>query len=230
MTANVPTEREIAESRAGAIAAPQSISVFDCTPKEMLVRVTDVANTLKDVITQQGFEVKIGAGRHLKVEGWSTLGMMMGFMPREKSVIANDDGSFTAEVEIVNVANNKVIGCGSGLCGDPSDSHWPKKPAHARRSMAITRATGRAYRLGMGWIVTLAGYSPTPAEEMPENPIQAQPTTKKFDMGNEDHCSQLASYLTAKKVSIKKWQRIETIMNGKDFTHNTVDQVISQLK
>jgi hypothetical protein len=48
--------------------------------------------------------------------------------------------------------------------------------------MAITRATGKAYRLGLSWIVTLAGYSPTPYEEMDgivvdEKP--SKPTTPK---------------------------------------------------
>ena len=32
--------------------------------------------------------------------------------------------------------------------------------------MALTRATGKAFRLGFSWIITLAGYEATPAEEM----------------------------------------------------------------
>lgn len=35
------------------------------------------------------------------------------------------------------------------------------------RSMAVTRATGKAFRLGFSWVMVMAGYSPTPAEEMP---------------------------------------------------------------
>jgi ABC-type proline/glycine betaine transport system substrate-binding protein len=50
--------------------------------------------------------------------------------------------------------------------------------------MAITRATGKAYRLGLSWIVTLAGYQPTPAEEMfdidiPQDPKPAKKTAPK---------------------------------------------------
>ena len=32
--------------------------------------------------------------------------------------------------------------------------------------MAITRATGKAFRLSFSWIMKLAGFQPTPAEEM----------------------------------------------------------------
>ena len=38
----------------------------------------------------------------------------------------------------------------------------------ARRSMAQTRATGKACRLAFSWIMALAGYEPTPAEELPD--------------------------------------------------------------
>ena len=34
--------------------------------------------------------------------------------------------------------------------------------------MAVTRATGKAYRLGFSWIIKLAGYEATPAEEIPQ--------------------------------------------------------------
>jgi len=42
--------------------------------------------------------------------------------------------------------------------------------------MAITRATGKAFRLAFSWIVVLAGYEATPAEEIVE--AEARPATK----------------------------------------------------
>ena len=45
---------------------------------------------------------------------------------------------------------------------------WSTRPRYARRSMAQTRATGKACRLAFSWIMALAGYEPTPAEEMPD--------------------------------------------------------------
>lgn len=40
------------------------------------------------------------------------------------------------------------------------------RPRFARRSMALTRATGKACRLALSWIMALAGYQSCPAEEM----------------------------------------------------------------
>ncbi len=47
-----------------------------------------------------------------------------------------------------------------------SEETWSRREDFALRSMAETRAESRAYRRAIGWIVHLAGYSPTPAEEM----------------------------------------------------------------
>jgi hypothetical protein len=43
---------------------------------------------------------------------------------------------------------------------------WGSRPKYARRSMAVTRATGKAFRISFSWIMSLAGYATTPAEEM----------------------------------------------------------------
>ncbi len=47
--------------------------------------------------------------------------------------------------------------------------------------MAITRATGKACRLAFSWIMTLAGYDPTPAEELVDDqaPKRKKATPKK---------------------------------------------------
>ena len=44
-----------------------------------------------------------------------------------------------------------------------------KVPAFQLRSMAQTRACSKAFRNSLSWIVMMAGYSPTPAEEMTGN-------------------------------------------------------------
>jgi hypothetical protein len=41
--------------------------------------------------------------------------------------------------------------------------------------MAQTRATGKACRLAFSWIMSLAGYEPTPAEEIPLSDEPPQP-------------------------------------------------------
>ena len=86
------------------------------------------------------------------------------------------DGSYEAKVDLILIATGKVIGGASALCG-MDEKRWVKADRYARRSMAITRATGKAYRLAFAWIVAMAGYEPTNAEEMPFEP-QKPPQSK----------------------------------------------------
>jgi len=92
-------------------------------------------------------------------------------------VTVHEDGTYEATVSLIRVNDGAVIGRGSAICGMDEDT-WATRPNYARRSMAITRATGKAYRLGFSWIMTLAGYEPTPAEEM-DGVVAERPQTKK---------------------------------------------------
>ena len=47
-----------------------------------------------------------------------------------------------------------------------SEKSWAGRDDFALRSMAQTRATSKALRMPLGFVVTLAGYLATPAEEM----------------------------------------------------------------
>ena len=47
------------------------------------------------------------------------------------------------------------------------EQNWRSRDDYALRSMAQTRATGKAMRLPLGFVMSLAGYEATPAEEMP---------------------------------------------------------------
>ena len=144
----------------------QSAALLDLRPADMVVRATEIANVLKDVIKQQKLTVKIGPNEHVKAEGWATMGSMLNVLPKERQVIEHPDGSFEAYVDLVNMRTGVIVGGGSAICG-AEEQRWKKAERYARRSMAITRATGKAYRLCFAWVMALAGYNTTPAEEMP---------------------------------------------------------------
>ena len=132
-----------------------------------------MADALADVIERQKLATAIQGRRYVKVEGWTTLGIMLGVVPREVGTI-EQDGVYIAVVELVRMADGACISRASAECGsdDELDRYgkpvWSGRPRYARRSMAQTRATGKACRLAFSWIMALAGYEPTPAEEMPD--------------------------------------------------------------
>jgi hypothetical protein len=140
-------------------------------PGGLVKRATEVATVLASIIKDRKLASSIQGKEFVRVEGWSTLGAMLGVLPREVSVARQEDGGYVAVVELIRIHDGAIIGRGSALVGmDEKDRKgrltWAGRAEYARRSMAITRATGKAYRLGFSWIMALAGYEPTPAEEM----------------------------------------------------------------
>jgi hypothetical protein len=134
-----------------------------------------MANALAELIRAQGLASRIQGREYVQVEGWTTLATMLGVTAREVATVETD-GVFTATVELVRMSDGAVISRASAECGSPDELDrrgkplWANRPRYARRSMAQTRATGKACRLAFSWIMRLAGYEPTPAEEMPDDP------------------------------------------------------------
>jgi len=143
------------------------------TPHDVIVQATIIAKELAGIVKANKLSNVIQGRQFVKVEGWSTMGAMLGVLPREMPELFKsfEDGSCEATVELIRISDGAVIGRGSAFVGmDERDRKgqltWGSRPMYARRSMAVTRATGKAYRLGFSWIMALAGYEATPAEEM----------------------------------------------------------------
>ena len=136
------------------------------SPKELVSSATEMAQTLAGVIRSNKLAIKIGGREYVKVEGWTTLGAMMGVLAREVHTEERPDGSFLATVELVRMQDGSVLTQASAQCSPVDEPLWSKRPSFALRSMAQTRATGKACRLAFSWIMALAGYEATPAEEM----------------------------------------------------------------
>lgn len=139
---------------------------FAATPKDQVKMASEMAEVLSDIITKQKLFSEISGKKYVKVEGWQTLGTFLGITARESRVNRLDDGSYEAFVDLIKFSDGTIVGGASALCST-NEKRWGNADEFARRSMAITRATGKAYRCSFAWIVTLAGYEPTPEEEMP---------------------------------------------------------------
>ena len=149
-------------------------------PVAMVEQAKIVATTLKSIITDQKLAKIISGREYVIVEGWTTLGAMIGVVPRTVSVREFEinyngetwGGIFEADVELVRTSDGFVVGRGIAECGAPDETDkqgnpvWANRARYAKKSMAITRATGKAFRLSYSWIIKMAGYEATPAEEM----------------------------------------------------------------
>lgn len=146
-------------------------------PEALVASATRAAQCLADVIEHQKLSVNIHGRRYVRVEGWTTLASMMGVVPRERSCERLEDGGYVATVELVKLASGQVLTAASAECG-MDEPTWAARPHYARRSMAITRATGKAARIAFSWVMALAGYEATPFEEMDGVIVQAEPPAR----------------------------------------------------
>lgn len=154
---------------AAAPPAPVSLGILNgSSPAALMSGASEMAGELAKMIEAQRLWDPINGKKYVKVEGWTTLAVMMGVVAREVQTTEND-GIYTAVVELVRMSDGACISRASAECGE--EKPWCTRPRYARRSMAQTRATGKACRLAFSWVMSLAGYEPTPLEEMPNDPV-----------------------------------------------------------
>lgn len=157
-------------------------------PLEVVEKAGRVADALKGVLVRQGLTARIQGRDHVLVEGWTTLGSMLGVFPVLAWTRKVPDG-WEARVE-ARTLDGRVIGAAESECLR-TEKEWGPKPSRGKpredfalRSMAQTRATSKALRAPLGFIVTLAGYAATPAEEMPDDgpaaPAPNAPTVEQM--------------------------------------------------
>lgn len=131
------------------------------------------ATNIKDLIVQNNLYTDIKGKNYVNVEGWQIAGAFTGVFPVVESVENLSDGEiykYRAEVSLYDQSGSKV-GSGVAIC---TNKEAGKKyfDEYAIASMAQTRAVGKAFRMKIGWLLKIAGYETTPAEEM--DAVEAQ--------------------------------------------------------
>lgn len=136
------------------------------TPEELIERATSIAKALSDVIERQKLYTDIKGRKFVRVEGWTTLGAMLNIFPSVQWTRRIEGHGITWEARvIIQTLDGKEISSAEAMCGS-NEQTWAGRGEYAIRSMAQTRAVSKALRLPLAWIMTLAGYEATPAEEM----------------------------------------------------------------
>ncbi|MHC4066971.1 MAG: hypothetical protein ACYSUI_21045 [Planctomycetota bacterium] len=171
------TEAEIIDAATGeVIVAQPTDALTEFGSQEFgLARAKSIADTLAAIIREKNLAVKIGHGEHLRVEAWCACASMVGVAPKTewtkevRNPATGELEGYMARVQVVQIANSNVIGAAEAGCffdekmrGGP---RWTDR--HAVLSMAQTRSTSKALGQILRWLPVLAGFSGTPAEEMP---------------------------------------------------------------
>ena len=169
-----------------------------------LTRATTIANELAVFVKQRAAKgrpivVQISNKQYPLVECWTTMGAMMGVFPVTEWVHSEGnwaEGTYVATARVVaRTLGGAVVGTGEGLCSQAEklrgSQRWQDQ--YAVFSMAQTRAISKSLRMPLGWVVQLAGFEPTPADEVPPdgfkdptNNAAPEPTASKGDIYNHD--------------------------------------------
>jgi hypothetical protein len=160
------TDLAVPEIVEGEIMQPQGNLFGTQNPAEVVERATATANALVEVVRAKKLIKRIGNSDHVLVDAWTLLGSMLGVFPVVVWTRKLEDG-WEARVE-ARTLNGQTVGAAEAECLR-SEKNWNSRDDYALRSMAQTRATSKAMRGPLGFIVQLAGFNPTPAEEMPSD-------------------------------------------------------------
>jgi len=187
-------------------------------------QIVQMARVLKEYIIKNDLSVKIVNKDYVMVEGWQFAGWLTGNLPTIESVQDLGSGKWMAKAEIINQKTGKVVSRGFAIC-TKAESKKSSFDEYAVLSMAQTRAIGKAYRNFMGWMIKLAGYEATPAEEIKGKPAEEKKTgTSAGGLMAGDNEKERIKIL-AKALGLNTVAKIETATGLKvDMASMTKDQ------
>ncbi|MBT9169041.1 MAG: hypothetical protein DDT19_02393 [Syntrophomonadaceae bacterium] len=144
-------------------------------PEVVLAEAQRAAKALASIISKKKKPVLINGEQFLEFEDWQTVGRFYGVTAKIVSteyIRYGEVEGFQARAVAIR-ADGMEISAAEAMCLSDEDN-WRSKPLFQLRSMAQTRACAKALRNVLAWVVVLAGYKPTPAEEMQEMQEQEQ--------------------------------------------------------
>lgn len=161
---------EVAVVESGPVSMPKTgmtLLQLGVRPEEVIDIGSSLAKHLNKIIEHPSRPLftSVKGKKHVHVEGWTTMGAMLGIVPREVESKRLDDQTWETTVELIKLTDGLVVGRSSHICSK-REKAWKYRDDYAIKSMSATRAVGKSFRLGFSWIMVLAGYSPTPEEEM----------------------------------------------------------------
>jgi hypothetical protein len=154
------SEIAIVEQRATALDLTKT------DPMASLLKAEEVVGYMAAKCTGTQFITEISGRKYPRVEWWTTVGLGLGIFPylmSNERLDRNDELVYEASVEIR--MNGQALCRGEAICSS-REANWGDRDEYAIKSMAATRATGKAFRLGLSGLAVMAGLEATPAEEM----------------------------------------------------------------
>lgn len=167
-----------------AIETSMSGLAINRDPEVVLAEATKAAKALQRVVANKAKPVRFNNEQYLEFEDWLTVARFYGLTVKVTSTSPIEIGGasgFEARAVVIDNRTGSEVSAAESMCMN-DEPNWAKKPLFQLRSMAQTRVCAKALRNVLAWVVVLAGFKATPAEEMEgvfQPPVNAKPPTEK---------------------------------------------------
>ena len=166
-------------------------ALFSHDPERAYKEAQRLVSVVANRCTGPGYLVNIRGKQYPKIEWWTSVSASLGLFPRvlySKRLDRDDEIAYEAKVEVHR--NGQIIASGEAMCSN-REERWRNADEYAIKSMSITRASGKAYRIPLSFLAVMAGLEVTPAEEMPPvEQTQAIPEQPRAQTRNDELASE----------------------------------------
>lgn len=248
---------DIVKTETAELTAPRikQSNFLALTGEEKIDYAYKIASKLNKVIVDCGMYTCFGrkddpnAPKYVNIEGWNTLGALIGVKPIEVKVYEEKPGRWMAQVSLLDRSTGEILSTASAIC-DHNESTKQRFTPNQLRSLAITRAAGKAYRIAFSWIMSMTNFKPTPAEEMTSETIlgevdpneitskstkstRSNPTTATdvvlFQSANQEQLDKLNVQLDKRGVPAALHLDVALALEGKPFNAKSLESVIKDM-
>lgn len=148
---------------------PQGNEQVNFDPKQQVEQASLAANALMSVMKQKKKKVEFNGEQYLEFEDWQTIAQFYNHtVGIEWTKPIEESGKIIGFEAKANLFSKGIVIGGAEAACMRDEGNWKTKPLFQLRSMAQTRAMAKALRSRFGFVAVLAGFKPTPAEEMDE--------------------------------------------------------------
>lgn len=219
LVANRPTTEQV-------MSIKTALPPAEADPLKVLEFAHKAAKALKDVIDAKSKKVIIGGEVYLTFEDWQTIARFYNITVGTESTkpTMKNDQIFGYESKAVAYREGVVISSAEASTSR-DELNWKDKPSFQLKSMAQTRAAAKCLRNVLAWVVILAGYKPTPAEEMTGfETIIVQPNNKIDSVVSKDFNDWEKDAVTSKQLKLLKLLIVEKI-NDEDLREQRLQEI-----
>jgi len=190
-------------------------------PGAVLFGAHKAAKALADVVSKKTKPVIFNGQQYLEFEDWQTVGRFYGITAKITSAEYVEYGEakgFVARAVAYQTSTGQEISAAEAMCLT-DEANWSKKPMFQLKSMAQTRAAAKALRNVLAWVVVLAGYKPTLAEEVVPGNGGTEPTP---EIKSPSRASHGLLPCNGRYITDKQRKRLYAIYKGSGKTDSEV--------